>query len=274
MLKKLLKYDFLSIRRFLIPLLLFTPVLAGFAGLLFWLTTFLGPRQILLSLGLSSMFGFAVFALVLSAAVLPIMLVIRYYSGLYSDSGYLTLMLPVKRRTMIFSKLLCAFLCELAHITVLFFSVVFVFGAIANAGNPFSGFVTVWIDVIRFIASLSGQTALLIIEIIVYVLVWIVLQFSILYLGVTLGAVIFQGKGKVWGSVLFCFVTNSVVSTFLSLVELALSSSIIGAMSVEALENGFPAQLFLLIEILMRIGISIGLYFFNVHLAEKKLNLG
>ena len=85
---------------------------------------------------------------------------------------------------------------------------------------------------------------------------------------------IFQGKGKVWGSVLFCFVTNSAVQTVLSLVELAISGGIIGILSVEALESGFPTQFFLLIEILMRIGISIGLYFFNVRLAEKKLNLG
>ena len=50
MLKKLLKYDFLSILRFLIPLLLFTPVLAGLAGLLYWLTSLTGPRQILFTL--------------------------------------------------------------------------------------------------------------------------------------------------------------------------------------------------------------------------------
>lgn len=274
MLKKLLKYDFLSILRFLIPLLLFTPVLAGLAGLLYWLASLTGPKQILLALGLMSMSGFAILVLVLSAAVLPIMLIIRYYSGLYSDTGYLTLMLPVKRWKLIFSKMICAFLCELAHITVLFFSAVFVFGAFVNASNPFRGYVMVFVGIKDFLAALSGQTALLLVEIILYVLVWIVLQFSILYLGVTLGAVIFQGKGKVWGSVLFCFVTNSAVQTVFSLVELAISGGIIGILSVEALENGFPTQFFLLIEILMRIGISIGLYFFNVRLAEKKLNLG
>ncbi len=274
MLKKLLKYDFLSIRRFLIPLLLFTPVLSGIGGFLFWITTFMGPKQILFSLGLSSMIGFVILALVLSVAVLPIMLVIRYYSGLYSDSGYLTLMLPVKRRTMIFSKLLCAFLAEASYLVVLFFSVVFVFGGIANAGNPFRGYAMVLVDIMNFISDLSGQTALILIEIILYVLVWIVLQFSILYLGVTLGAAIFQGKGKVWGSVLFCFVTNSAVSTFISLVELAISGGFAGLMSMQALENGLPMQFFLLIEILMRIGISVGLYFFNVRLTEKKLNLG
>lgn len=274
MLRKLLKYDFLSIRRYLIPLLLLTPALSLVAGMISWLSV--RSEQPLVTLGLKSIFYFSVFALVLSVALLPVLLVVRYYTGLYSDSGYLTLLLPVQRKKLIFSKLLCAFLSELGYLAVAFFSFVFALGAgsAAVAGrNPFYGYALIFGAIRDFLQTAPVHTPLFVGEILAYVFVWLILQFSILYLGVTLGAVIFQGKGKIWGGVLFCFVTNSAVSTLLSLIEIAISGGVIGVGSVSALESGTTLQVFFAVEILLRLGISVGLYFFNVRMTEKKLNL-
>ena len=275
MLRKLLKYDFLSIRRYLIPLLLLTPALSFIAGMISFLSA--KTSQALVTLGLKSIFFFSIFALALSVALLPVLLVVRYYAGLYSDSGYLTLMLPVKRRMLIFSKLLCAFLSELSYIVVAFFSFVFALGAGSAAAvgrNPFYGYKIIFDGIRGFLQTAPLNAALLVVEILAYVLVWVILQFSILYLGVTLGAVIFQGKGKILGGVLFCFVTNTAVSTLLSLIELAISGGIIGIGSLSAFESGTTLQIFFAVEIILRLGISVGLYFFNVRMTEKKLNLG
>ena len=275
MLKKLLKYDFLSIRRYLIPLLLLTPVLSFVAGMISYLSV--RSQQPLVTLGLKSIFYFSVFALALSVALLPVLLVVRYYAGLYSDSGYLTLMLPVQRRMMILSKMICAFLSEVSYIVVAFFSFAFALGAgIAGAAgrNPFYGYKIIFDVIGGFLKTAPLNQTLFVIEALVYVLVWVILQFSILYLGVTLGAVIFQGKGKIWGGVLFCFITNTAVSTLLSVIEIAISGGIIGIGSISALESGTTLQVFFAVEILLRLGISVGLYFINVHMTEKKLNLG
>ena len=79
MLKKLLKYDFLSLKRFLIPLYLLTPVLALFAGMLSWITN--RTDNVVVTLGLNSIYLFSIVALILSVALLPVLLVVYYYRG-------------------------------------------------------------------------------------------------------------------------------------------------------------------------------------------------
>ena len=274
MLKKLLKYDFLSIRRYLIPLILLTPVVSFFAGMISYISN--RSDNVIVVMGLKTMFGFSVFALALSVALLPVLLVVRYYMGFYSDSGYLTLMLPASRKLQILSKFLCAVISEVGYLCVAFFSFVFAFGAGSAAmmdRNPFYGYKVVFAFLGEALGELIGLSPLVTVEIVFYLLVYLVLQISILYLGVTLGAVIFQGKGKIWGAILFCFVTNTAVSTVLSLVEMAITGGILGFGSLDMMENATTLKIFFGIEIIMRAGISVGLYFFNTYLTEKKLNL-
>lgn len=274
MLKKLLKYDFLSLKRYLIPIGLLTPVLALFAGMLSWIST--RAEQPLVTLGLNSIFLFSVVALVLSVALLPVLLVVYYYRGLYSDTGYLTLLLPVKRRQLILSKLLCTFLSITAYIVVAFFSFGFAFfaGTAAAMGrNPFYAYYLFFTVVKEFLTSTPLHPVLLAIEGLIYLLVWVLLEFSNYYLGVTLGAVVFQGKGKIWGGVLFCIVTDTAVSTVLSLIELAISGGVFGIGSVSAFESPVVLQVFLIVGIVLRLAVAVAVTIINIRLTEKKLNL-
>ena len=274
MLKKLLKYDLLSLKRYLIPLLLLTPALSLVAGMISWLSVKID--QPLLFLGVESIYWFSILALVLSVALLPVLLVVYYYKGLYSDTGYLTLLLPVKRRQLIYSKLLCAFCTTVVYIVVAFFSFIFAFGAgIAGATghNPFYGYVVVFNAIGEFLTTAPLNAVLLVIELIVYLLTWLILEFSDYYLGVTLGAAVFQGKGKIWGGILFCVVTESAVSTVLSLIELAISGGILGIGSVDAFDSPVTLQVFLIVGIVLRLAVAIGVTLFNIRMTEKKLNL-
>ena len=94
------------------------------------------------------------------------------------------------------------------------------------------------------------------------------------YLGVTLGAVVFQGKGKIWGGILFCVVTESAVSTVLSLIEFAFSGGILGIGGVDAFDSPVIFQVFLIGGIVLRLAVAIGVTIFNIRMTEKKLNLG
>lgn len=275
MLKKLLKYDFLSLKRFLIPLYLLTPVLALFAGMLSWITNRMDNDVV--TLGLKSIYLFSIVALILSVALLPVLLVVYYYRGLYSDTGYLTLLLPVKRRQLILSKLLCAFLSITAYIIVAFFSfgIAFFAGTAAILGrNPFYAYSLFFTVVGDFLTSTPLHPVLLAIEGLIYLLAWLLLEFSNYYLGVTLGAVVFQGKGKIWGGILFCIVTESAVSTVLSLIEFAFSGGILGIGGVDAFDSPVILQVFLIGGIVLRLAVAIGVTIFNIRMTEKKLNLG
>ena len=275
MLKKLLKYDFLSLKRFLIPIYLLTPVLAFFAGMLSWITN--RTDNYVVTLGLKSIYLFSIVALILSVALLPVLLVVYYYRGLYSDTGYLTLLLPVKRRQLILSKLLCAFLSITAYLIVAFFSfgIAFFAGTAAILGrNPFYAYSLFFTVVGDFLTSTPLHPVLLAIEGLIYLLAWLLLEFSNYYLGVTLGAVVFQGKGKIWGGILFCIVTESAVSTVLSLIEFAFSGGILGIGGVDAFDSPVILQIFLIGGIVLRLAVAIGVTIFNIRMTEKKLNLG
>lgn len=275
MLKKLLKYDFLSLKRFLIPLYLLTPVLALFAGMLSWIKN--RTDNVVVTLGLNSIYLFSIIALVLSVALLPVLLVVYYYRGLYSDTGYLTLLLPVKRRQLILSKLLCAFLSITVYIIVAFFSfgIAFYAGIAATLGrNPFYAYSLFFTVVGDFLTSTPLHPVLLAIEGLIYLLVWLLLEFSNYYLGVTLGAVVFQGKGKIWGGVLFCFVTDTAVSSVLSLIEIGVAGGFFGLGGMSAMENPATLQVFLIGGIVLRLAVAIGVTIFNIRMTEKKLNLG
>ena len=274
MLRKLLKYDFLSLKRYLIPLYSLTPVLALLAGMISWLSN--RVDQSLVVLGLNTIFLFSVVLLILSVALLPVLLVVSYYKGLYSDTGYLTLLLPVKRRLLILSKLICALLSILVYIVVAFFSIGFVSCAGTAAlmqHNPFYAYTIFFRAVGDFLTSTPLNPVLLAIEGLIYLLVWLILEFSNYYFGVTLGAVVFQGKGKIWGGILFCIAVDTAVSIVLSLIEFAISGGIIGVGSVSAFESALTLQIFLIVGIVLRLAAAVGVYFLNVRMTEKKLNL-
>ena len=274
MLKKLLYYEWLSVRRYLLPLLGLTPFLALFAGMIGYFSA--RVTNLIVSIGLMTMYTFSMIALVLSFALLPVLLVVRYWSGLYSDNGYLTLMLPIRRRSLLFSKMLNSLLSMTVYLIVAALSLSFAVGAPIASGmeqGPLYAYRIAWEWVRGLSEAVPGPIPVLAVEGVLYLLAGLTLQFSILYLGVTLGAVIFQGKARIGGAVLFCFVTNSITSSLLTTVEFALSGGIVGIFSFSALTGAASTQLFLITEIVLRGGIAVGFFFLNSFLVTRKLNL-
>ena len=104
MVKKLLKYEFYSIGRIILPFAIIVPAAALFSGL-----TFLISREIinstylsLLSSLLTGLFTILIFSFVITAFVLCI---VRFRNSLFSKEGYFTLSLPVTGGQLLFSKL-------------------------------------------------------------------------------------------------------------------------------------------------------------------------
>ena len=275
MLKKLLYYEYLSVRRYLLPLLALTPAFALIVGLIGYASS--RVENAVIQISLSTMYVFAMIALVLSVGLLPVLLVVRYWSGLYGDSGYLTLLLPVSRKKILLSKVLGSIVMTLIYLVVAFFSIGFAYGAslaYAMGHGPFYAF-SVTFETIKALFSTvpGGVSAFMVVEFVIYLIFMLSFMFNLLYTGVTLGAAIFQGKARIAGAVLFCFVSYTIWSTVKTIIEGLLSGGIILLFSLDAMMDAATFQFFLIVEAVLYAGFSVGLFFFNAKMVDKKLNL-
>ena len=274
MLKKLLKYDFLSIKRFAIPLFLLTPAVAFAVGMI----GYLGNRipNAIVDLGLTTMYVIGLIALFLSVALLPVLLIVRYYSGMFGDAGYTTLLLPVSRKLLLFSKVLYALIMMLGYLLVAFFSIGFAFCVpqTANSGHTiFYAFSLTFNLVKGMFTMFGGFSAGGFVAFIFYLLFLLTFLLNLFYTGVTLGAAIFQGKAKVAGAIAFCVASYMIWSVIKTAIE-AIPTAIIASRGVEAMMNATVLRIFLIAELALYAGFSVALFFFNARLIDRKLNLG
>ncbi|MBE6605399.1 MAG: hypothetical protein E7639_06855 [Ruminococcaceae bacterium] len=135
MLKKCLKYDLLSFSRLFLLLAGTVLGLSPIAGLLLRLLItrweeMLFPWEAFLVIAYVFLIGIFILASIL-------MVYIRYYTHLFRDEGYLTFTLPVKRSTLLFSKILSAMIYQAAAIAVVALAVCIVFLITPYNGQPY-----------------------------------------------------------------------------------------------------------------------------------------
>lgn len=127
MLKKLLKYDLKFIFKYwwlgAVICILFS-IVGGFGMSLIDVSFFERELPEVVESSAVSMIFLAVIAFSGFSIVSLILIFARYQSNLFSDEGYLTFTLPVKRTTLINSKVISATITELATIMVLFLGVI------------------------------------------------------------------------------------------------------------------------------------------------------
>lgn len=111
MLRKLLKYDFLAVWKNgwgILPVMaICTAVATAVANLMNSSTNYKLSVE-LLYIFVLMLCAFGIFG---CGAVIGILLYIRFYKNFYTDEGYLTFTLPVKRSTLLISKTISAVLC-------------------------------------------------------------------------------------------------------------------------------------------------------------------
>ena len=91
--------------------------------------------------------------------------------------------------------------------------------------------------------------------------------------GVTLGAAIFQGRAKIGGAILFCVVSYLVWSVIKTSIEAIPTAILVANGAEEVLLNSTVLLIFLIGETLLYAGFSVGLFFLNARLIDRKLNL-
>lgn len=157
-----------------------------------------------------------VIAIVLYSALSTIMVLVRYYQNFFTDEGYLTFTLPVKRSTLFNSKLFSSILWNASTIIITIISIVIAL-AIAPADRDGTGVLLVYLwrqiaDLLPVIFMFAdGWLWAHIVVVLILLVISSVFYTLLMFACVTVGCVMVK-KLKVLISILVYYFVSSIVS--------------------------------------------------------------
>ena len=273
MLKKLLKYDTRALIRYW---WIIAVVIVGATGVDIACTLFYNQYAYTdnyeLLVGIAHLVSLLCNGLTLySLSATSLILYIRFYTNFYTDQGYLTFTLPVKRSTLLASKTIHAFVWELIHLLLVAVCKIALW--IITRNELFESFIEwlaeAWADI----------GALLIVYVIlacIFLIIYLLFSIAIVHLCITLGAIIVK-KAKVFASIGIYYAMNTVINIaiigqlVLVIATLISAPTIVG--SFTEFEIHTMAVLAACMLILMMLAYTALVYFITLSCMERKLNL-
>ena len=287
MLRKLLKYDLHAVARWwwiVAATLLGTSVLGAFL-LRVTISSAQGNSTIFGLWVMLCIFYFLLYFFLLSAATIAttVLLWWRFYTHLYTDQGYLTFTLPVKRRALLVSKIINEMVWYVAQFALLAVCVL-LFCLIAPPAtaqypviNPivFQTVRTFFQGAVQLLGG--GALALFIMEFILFLLVSVLFSVCLVQFCITVGAVIAK-KHKLLVGIGIYYAVNmglSFVGQLLSNIVSAMMTGGLGILMSNATQNQMIAiflLIFLLVIFVMLAGAAL-FYCLMQDKVDRKLNL-
>lgn len=301
MLKKCMKYDlrsFFKIWLIAAIVMLFISIIGGIG-----LGSFLGaipemeemdtessenllPMILIIARMIIGIFSYiaVIYSLIIFASGTSIMLYIRYYTHFFTDQGYLTFTLPVRRSTLFWSKTLSALIYTVGSMLVTAISI-FNVGAcivISLALNPQIA-AEFGLDLPAMLSGLQFSTVAYALVLLVLCVIFIVaLTFASLmmqYLIITIAATLFR-KLKLLSVILSYYLINNIIAVPIMYIGIyyvmfAVMFLAMGLMTLFAIPILAWLGIYLLILIASVACVAVGLIFanFTVQRLERKLNL-
>lgn len=211
------------------------------------------------------------------ALMTMIAICVRYYKSFFSDEGYLTFTLPVKRSTLFYSKVLNAVIWQVATAIVIALAVAIVAIILPSADSTNNGSLIISILTDLPFESIGGWGALMIVEVAMLAMLALLAETLFIYFCITLGSVIAK-KQKIIVSVGIWYLINQIV---LPMATIALA--VLGFLMITSCYGAFPEleeaevnallALVLLVVDLAVAAICAVLTFVNIDSIERKLNL-
>lgn len=272
---KLLKHDFKAVFRYWWLLLPAVPVLSVAIGLAIrlLLTTELAVGEYpIIHILLILFISFAFVALAASTMVTPILSLVRFYKHFYTDEGYLTFTLPVRRRTLFLSKIVNASIFNAMYLLLMVFSVS---AAVVCAvpSDILADFFLAFGKMLEGLKLLGAWN-------VIYFAEWIALFVAIdlfatllLYLCVTIGALVVRKAKLVVGLAIYYGVNTAISSVLQILTSIVLPLT--SGELVVMLEKMTPLAFALVLLIFIAAVATLAFTLFSMTLGrlEKKLNL-
>jgi hypothetical protein len=273
MLKKLLKYDLRSVFRFWWIVALISvgmAVLGGFAQSILYDNDI--PRAI--NVIASIVVFFSYFCMMGLAVLTQVLLFIRFYRNFFTDEGYLTFTLPVKRETLLNSKVLAGFIAMAAAAAVCALNCSIIFAIpqyeVFRSGEFFSGFQ----EVMREIPDhLVGPLIIMGIEALVLAALVLLLSVLFLYCCITFGSMLVK-KGKLFASIgMYYGIGSSIISAMQLILILSVGSITVWMEPISEWQAPTIVTLILLGGILFLAALCALVYAFTHWMLGRKLNL-
>ena len=292
MLGKLMKYDMRAGRLTLIIISIVLVISTIISGFIFRFCAEYQYRELIEdSFPIYSIISFLIGAayiiiLALSQYGLLVPLFIRFYKHLYTDEGYLTFTLPVKRSQIFLSKTLSISIISFIYYAIIAICMAFLALIVPTANEPgqiinphiFTG---IWNQIISWLKESVTGFGWLVICLAEYLLIIIAAWIFNIILAefcITMGSIIAK-KHKIFASVGIYLATNFVVyliSQFISTCGIVVmftagTSNIFSKLSDVDCVLGIPVLLFGIFAAF--VSFSLAFYFATLNLLERKLNL-
>lgn len=275
MLKKLLSYDLKSVFKYW-----------WFGALTTFVLSFVGAGCIAVNVSPKdlpdSAYAFATIGIILvvlsftAFVVMTTLLVyIRFYKHLFSDEGYLTFTLPVKRNDLLTSKLITGSVATLSTVLVTFINTVIFLSPVLKEDLFYIGWEKDFQEAVQAIVSEVGifNITMDILELFIIFILSIILVTIFTYLCITVGSIVSK-KAKLATAIGLYYAASSAMTVFIYLFFF------FGVDSLSIWINKLPSSeqfglypvIFLLI-ILFILVLCTALYTLVTWLIDRKLNL-
>ena len=280
MFRKLLKYDILSVARLWWIVALSVPgaSVVGALALRFLIKTTSetvepGTLTILLTIFAGFVSLACVTAVILSGWITTVLVYIRFYKNLFSDEGYLTFTLPVKRRDILNSKLISGLVVNALTICMLIFDA-FIVLTISNDSETLAlirDAVSIFIQ--GTFEDVGAISIVYIIEAIILLLAMSISSFLLTAICITFAAVVAK-KHKIFAAIGFYYVAGAATSVISQLAVIFEAVSLAGILSAlpEKSILGVVSLIILAITALA-CALTAALYTLEHYLLDRKLNL-
>ena len=276
MLKKLLSYDFKAIFKYWWIGALTTLALSGIgAGCGSILET---EKELPASVTIFATIGMVLVVLSIIAFIIfsGLLVYIRFYKHLFTDEGYLTFTLPVKRHQILSSKLISGFACALSTAVVAIVDGAIIILTTFRKDIFHKGWYEELVKGINEIIAEDGLLYLITFfaELLIVGILVLALGILFTYLCITFAGAISK-KSKLASAILIYYGASSVSSVFMYMFYFFGASALVGW--IDALTNE-DVQDMLLLVIMLFIILALSMlctlaYTFNYRLLDRKLNL-
>ena len=277
MMKKLLKYDLRAIFKYWWIVALSSLGLSFIGGISLRIITNM-PSDI--EDGKVFVFLFAMLGMILTVIGISAFLIsaeifvfVRLYKHFFSDEGYLTFTLPVKRRDLLNSKIISGLIVNIATFAVVAVDI----SIILFIGIDFETIQKIGDAVFWFIGAAMEAVGVLciayILEAIVLILCISVMSYLLVSICITFAAVIAK-KYKIFAAIGIYYIASAVVSFVGQFALMFGSVALAGIFSniPEGSVLGVGALMLLSVSLLAS-AICVCLYSLELHMLDKKLNL-
>ena len=275
MLKKLLSYDFIAIFKYWWIGALTTIVLAlvgaGCGTILQTekdlpdgVTVFATIGMVLVVLGL---LAFIIFS--------QLLVYVRFYKHLFTDEGYLTFTLPVKRHHILTSKLVSGFVCGLLTVFLTIADAVIIIFTTFRKDIFYEGWYENFIKGVKDIISAvgAGNLTILIIEVLITCILILALSILFTYLCITFAGAISK-KSKLSSAILMYYGASSISSIFMYFLYFFGIDAISEWMYDFETKASFELSIIIILLVIFFVAMLCTIaYTINYRLLDSKLNL-